>query len=239
MAHDFAWKANGSALSDHTDFVRVLNEGGGGKRVGNVVVPYRHGEWSNPDKWWDGADLLLEVGLKRDDSYEHLSAVQYMLGGSQLVSLQRVTPHAGTVIAEVEMQGPPNPTQNRFVYVFPLRVPSGFWRDASASTASGTAPSITTTGDRPIDDMIVTFSAPGTVTLADTVYGTATVGWAGSSGTAILDCGARTIRQGSTKEDANLVVSEPWWLRFRPQATVNLTATSSVHVRWWNKWAAG
>jgi hypothetical protein len=233
------WTADGSALSDHANFVRVLNEGGSGKRGSNPLIPYRHGEWSDGDKWFDSVDLLLEVGVKDSDSYLHLSALQKMLGKpNKLVTLGRVTPNAGTVEALVEMLGNPNPTQNRFVYTFPLRVPSGSWRSASVSSQSGTAPSVTTLGDRPIDDMIVTFSAPGTATHTDENGVTSVIGWQGT-GTAVVDCGARTIKKAGAHQDANLYISQPWWWRFTPGAAQTISATASITVQWRDKWAAG
>lgn len=233
------WTADGSALSDHADFVRVLNEGGSGKRGNNPLIPYRHGEYSDGDKWFDSVDLLLEVAVKSTDAYEHLSALQKMLGKpNRLVTLQRVTPNAGTVQADVELLGAPSSTQNRFVHVFPLRVPAGMWEASTVSSASGTAPSVTTTGDRPIDDMIVTFSAPGTATHTDENGTTSVIGWQGT-GTAVVDCGARTIKKAGANQDANLYISQPWWWRFTPGAAQTISSTVSITVQWRNKWAAG
>lgn len=234
-----SWTADGSALSDHADFVRLLNEGGSGKRGNNPVVPYRHGEWSDGDKWYDSVDLLLEVGVKTTDTYQHLTALQKMLGKPNgLVALQRVTTNAGTVVADVELLGSPSSTQNRFVHVFPLRAPSGVWRDASYSSSSGTAPSVTTTGDRPVDDMIITFSAPGTATHTDENGTTSVIGWQGT-GTAVVDCGTRTIKKAGANQDANLYISQPWWWRFTPGAAQTITSTVSITVQWRNKWSAG
>ena len=233
------WTADGSALADHANFVRVLNEGGSGKRGSNPLIPYRHGEWSDGDKWFDSVDLLLEVGVKDTDSFLHLSALQKMLSKpNKLVTLQRVTANAGTVEALAEMLGNPNPTQNRFVYVFPMRVPSGSWRSSTVSSASGSTPTVVTIGDRPIDDMIVTFSAPGSATHTDENGVTSVIGWQGT-GTAVVDCGARTVKKAGANQDANLYISQPWWWRFTPGATQTITSTASITVQWRNKWAAG
>lgn len=238
--HDYAWKADGSALSDHADFVRLLSEGGPGKRGANPEVGYRHGEWSDPDKWFRAVDLFLEVGVKHSSAHQHLSELELMLGKSTgHVTLQRVTPYAGTVEAEVELLGDPVPTQSRFVYMFPLRNPSGFWQDATATTASGTAPSITTSGDRPIDDMVITFSAPGSATHTDENGVTSVIAFDGTAGTAIVDCGERTITQGGNNIDADLTITRPWWWRFSPGAAQTITATVSITVDYKNKWAAG
>lgn len=229
------WTAAGSALSDHASFVRVLTEGGPGKRGRNYEIAHRHGEYSNTDKYWEGADILLEVGLLQDTPYTHLSAIQGLFAGS--VALVRTDRTAiGTVTADVELLDSPRPTQNRLVYLFPLRNPDGFWYGPTV-TASGTAPSITTSGDRPIGDMTVTFSAPGTATHADTVSGeNAVLGYTGT-GTAWIDVGARTIMKAGAAQDANLYVSQPWWIRFAPNTTESVTSTVSITVQYQNKWA--
>jgi len=108
-----SWTADGSALSDHTDAVRLLTEGGNAKRGDNSLVGYRDGEWSTPVKYYQGADVLLECVLKKTDAHTHLSELQKMLGKSAgRVSLQRDDHPAGTVVAEVELLSPPVPTQD-------------------------------------------------------------------------------------------------------------------------------
>lgn len=233
-----AWTADGSALSDHADFVRVLSEGGAAKRGSNLEVPGHHGEWSNFDKPYSGADILLEVGLKKTDTYQHLSAVQGLLGKTTgFVTLARTDSYRGTVEAEVELLGSPSPSQNRFTYVFQLRNHLGFWQDTSVTTASGTAPSITTTGDRPIDDMVVTFAGPGTAIHVDAGWGTSTLEWQGA-GTAIFDMSLpRSVVKGGVNAEGSAVVSSEWWLRFAPATTQDLTATVSLTVDYRNKWA--
>lgn len=233
-----AWTADGSALSDHADFVRLLSEGGSGKRGSNLDVPAHNGEWSNFDKPYNGADLLLEVGLKKTSTYQHLSEIQAMLGKSNgFVTLQRTDSYRGTIEAEVELLSPPNPTQDRFTYLFQLRNHSGFWKDSSVTTASGTAPSITTTGDRPIDDMVVTFAGPGTAIHVDAGWGTSTLEWQGA-GTAIFDMSLpRSVVKGGVNAEGSAVVSSDWWLRFAPGTAQDLTATVSLTVDYTNKWA--
>jgi hypothetical protein len=232
------WTADGSALSDHADFVRVLTEGGGSKRGFNATIPYRDGEYSDGLKFYTGADVLLEVGIKKTDAFTHLSELQKMLGKSSgLVTLQRTDrTNAGTIVAEVELLAPPVPTQDRFTYLFPLRNPKGVWKDASWTSASGTAPSVSTSGDRPIHDAVVTFSAPGTVTHVDSAWGTSTIEYSGT-GTAIVDIGARTITKAGAAQDAFLAVSQPWWLRLREDSAQTITATASVTIDWKNSWA--
>lgn len=234
-----AWTADGSALTDHATFVRQLNVGASSKRNTNVPFPYQHGEHSTPDKFYDAADVLLEMRIIESDGdpYLHLSQLQKLFGKTTGYTTLTQTGHVtgGTVSADVELLSDPRPTQDRFTYVFPLRNPRGFWYGPTV-TASGTAPSITTAGDRPIDDMVITFSAPGTAIHVHTAYGTSTIGWAGT-GTAIVDVGAKTVTKAGGNQDANLEVSQPWWMRFAEATTVNLTSTVSITVDYRNKYA--
>lgn len=233
-----SWSADGSALADHTDFVRLLSEGGAGKRGSNLDIAGAHGEWSDYDKPYNGSDLLLEVGLKKTDSRMHLSELQKMFGKTTgFVTLTRVDSYHGTVNAEVELLNPPQPTQDRFTYMFALRNHQGFWEDAAVTTVSGTAPAITTSGDRPINDMVVTFSGPGTATHIQTGWGTSTLEWAGS-GTAVFDMALpRSVTKGGVNAEGSAVVSDEWWLRFAPNTTQNLTSTVSITVDYKNKWS--
>jgi hypothetical protein len=231
-----SWTADGSALADHTTFIRVLNEGSTDRAGDNWVIPYRYGEYSNPDKFYTGSDLLVEMGIIHDSAHTHLAALNGIFGKTTShVTLKRTDHPAGTVQADVELTAAPRQSQDRFTYVFQLRRVDGVWEDASVTTASGTAPSITTQGDQPIGDPVITFSAPGTATLV-TGWGTCVMGWAGT-GTAIVDCGARTIVKGGAAQDANFTVSQPWWFRFAAKTTVNLTSTVSVTVDYRNKHA--
>lgn len=234
------YTANGSALTEHVTFARFLNDGTLGQYVGaNYPVTYQYGEKAVPDKYYKGANLLLEVGLPHatdGEAHEHLSALQNMFGGNNgtFVTLVRDDHPAGTVRTDVEYVSA-QPTQDRFTYAFTLRAVDGVWEDNTTHQASGTAPVIATLGDRPIGDPLITFSAPGTATLV-TDWGTSTMGWEGT-GTAIVRCGERTIRKAGVHQDAFLTVDQPWWFRFAPNTTVNLTSSVSITVDWRNKYA--
>jgi hypothetical protein len=86
--------------------------------------------------------------------------------------------------------------------------------------------------------MIVTFSAPGSATHTDENGITSVLAWQGT-GTAVVDCGARTVKKAGANQDANLYISKPWWWRFTPGAAQTISSTASVTVQWRNKWAAG
>lgn len=229
--------ANGSALADHTTFVRFLEDGTLGQFQGaNFPISYMYGEKAVADKFYRGADLLMEVGLIDDGNARgHLSAIQGMFGNTgSFTTITRDDHHAGTVQADVELVGAPRTSQDRFTYIFQLRAVDGVWEDSVVTTVSGTAPTIVTSGDRPIGDPTITFSAPGTATLV-TDWGTSNMGWEGT-GTAIVRCGPRTVRKAGVLQDSLFTIDQPWWFRFAPNTTVNLTSTVSVTVDYKNKW---
>ena len=233
---------DGTALvPTHARFARILRQTHGFKRGQNLIVPHRHGEWSDPDKWFTAATYQLEVGLLLEDTSEHLSEVARLLGkatGRPVISY--VDPYKGTVRASVELLSEPVPTQDRFTYLFSLRNPKGFWEDNTAtSVGPSTTPAITTLGDRPVDDMIVTFAGPGTATHTDEngITSLLTIDAGAGAGTYVVDCGARTVKKAGAHQDAYLTVSQPWWWRFSPDAAQTISSTVNITVEYRNKWA--
>lgn len=235
-----AWTADGSALSDHTTFVRVLNEAATAQLRGrrNPQIPYAYGEYSVADKYYTGTTIQLEVGLIHTTADTHLSELQSMFGKTTgYVTLQRTDHPAGTVQADVQLAQLPRQTQDRFTYLFSLRNPDGFWEDATVtSVGPGTAPSITTGGNRPIGDPVITFAGPGTAILV-TAWGTANMEWNGT-GTAIVDCAIpRSVTKAGAAQDNNFVINQPWWFKFAHDTTVDLTSTVDITVDYRNKHA--
>lgn len=230
--------ADGSALSDHADFVRIVNEGGASRRGANFDVTGRHGEFSDYDKPYNGTDILLEVGLKKTSTYQHLSELQKMLGATtDFVRLVRVNDYYGTVRADIEMLQPPQPTQNRFVYLFQLRNPDGFWEDSAVTTsAAATSHTFTTSGNRPINDMRITFAGPGTATNTTSGWPNQIMTWSGA-GTCIVEVGDRTVRAGGSAVEYDFEVNDKWWMRFIPDTAVSLSSTVNITVDYRNKWA--
>jgi len=235
-----SFTADGTALvPTHARFARLLKHTSGFKRGQNLIIPHRHGEWSDPDKWYAPVDLLLEVGVLLEDTEEHLSEISRLLGKSTgHVTLAYTDPYKGAIRAAVELLADPMPTQDRFTYLFRLRNPAGFWEDAAAtSVGPSTTPAVTTGGDRPIDDMTVTFAGPGTATHTDEngVVSNITVDAAAGAGTYDVDCGARTVKKASAHQDSFLTVDQPWWWRFSPAAAQTITSTVNITVSWRNK----
>lgn len=221
---------------------RFLKYTSGMRRGSNIIIPHRHGELSVPDKYFAGSDVMLELFLPSDvhaSGAQALSELAERLSAQDLVTVSQADPHRGNIQARVELLTDPVSTQNEFVYMFGLRNPSGFWEDVTESSQSGSPPTITTGGDRPIDDMVITFSGPGFLEHTDDlgVVSRITIDSDAGAGTYVVDVGAATVLEGSTPRDEFLTVTQPWWMKFQPASAQSFTADVSVTVDWRNKWS--
>lgn len=241
-SHDYAVTVGGTALSTLVDHARFMKYTSGQRRGSNIELPSKHGTLFVPDKYFSESDVLIEVFLPSnttDAGAQALSDLALLLSDQDLVTVTQDDPHRGTIRARVELVTDPVPTQNEFVYLFGLRNPSGFWEDNVADTAVGNPPSVTTSGDRPIDDMTLTFSGPGYLEHTDSLgqVSRVTIDAGAGAGTYIVDVGAKTVTKGGADQDAYLTVTQPWWMKFQPGVAQSLTSSVSVTVDWRNKWS--
>lgn len=237
---DPAILVDGTGIASYVRSAKFLTFATGHKRGANLTIPHRHGEHSDPDKWFTAVDLLLEAVLKFDTPEQHLDDLALLFGKtSGLTTVQQTDPNKGDIRAQVELLADPFPGQQPLVWLFPLRNPKGFWEAVVASSATGTPPSVTTGGNRPIDDMVLTFSGPGYAEHTDEngVVSRVTVDAAAGAGTYIVDCGARTVTKAGAPQDAYLTITQPWWMRFSPAAAQILASDVNVAVEWRSKWA--
>lgn len=235
-------KADGVDLLTYASFVRLLGEGGPDRRLQTAVIPGRSGQHADIRPYYDAANFDLEIGLRGTEGFTNLSAITRLLGKPfGLVTLERDTPNAGTIEALVQLASRPQPSQNEFTYIFPMYCPAGVWRTKAVSTATGTAPTVVTSGDRPIHDMVITLSAPGTASYTDTggKLHTLTIDAAAGAGIYVIDVGARTVKKSGVAQDRYLTVGSEEWMIFEPDTTIGITGTVSITVDWHDKWAAG
>lgn len=214
------------------------------KRGSNLVIPYRHGELFVPDKYFTGADVMLQVYLTAETTDRAQSALDQVLSLLQSQSLVAVTqnnPHYGNIQARVEILSDPIPTENRFTYLFSLRNPAGFWEDQSAtSITGGNPPSVTTGGNRPIQDMILTFAGVGFLEHTDSLGQVSRVEvLAGATGGPFdLDVGAGTIENASNAPmDEFFLHTQPWVMKWEPDTAQSFTSNVSVSGSYRNKYA--
>jgi hypothetical protein len=166
--------------------------------------------------------------------------VALLLSSQDLVTVSQTDPHRGDIRARVELLTDPTETQNEFVYLFGLRNPSGFWEDVAAtSVGPANPPSITTGGDRPVNDMVITFAGPGFLEHTDPLgqVSRVEIESAAGAGTYVLDVGAGTILKASTPQDEFFVHTQPWVMKFQPDSAQSLTSNVNITVSWRTKWA--
>jgi hypothetical protein len=242
MAYDYQITVGGTALSGVVTNSRFMKYTSGNRRGSNILIPSLHGSYYVPDKYFDEADVLIEVVLPFTTNAAAAAALSTMadlFSSQDLVVVSQVDPDRGSIRARVELVTDPVPTQNEFVYLYGLRNPSGFWEDVTASTAVGNPPSVTTSGDRPVSDMTLTFSAPGFLEHTDSLGQVArvTIDAGAGAGTYIVDCGARTVQKASVDQDAFLTVTQDYWMKFQPGVAQSFTSDVSVTVDWRDKWS--
>ena len=228
----------GTAITTWTTNSRLLRRGAGHKRGNNFRIPYRHGEYSQTDKWFPAVDYSLEVMIK-DNVETNLSGILAALKNpAGLVTVIGSNSVAGTIRTDVELLSDPRQTRNPRMFVFSLRSPAGAWEDDSASSNAGNPPSVTTTGDLPVDDFTLTFAAAGFLehTDSNSVVSRITLE-SGVPASTVVDCGARTVTQGGSNRDSLLTLTQPWWMRFEPNTVQSFTSNVSVTVSWRDKWA--
>lgn len=241
--HDYLITVGGTALSTIVPTSRFIKYTAGMKRGSNLEIPYQHGMHYVPDKYFSDSDVMLEVFLPSDTvdaGAEALSLIQFMFAAQGEVLVGQTDPYRGVIQARTELQTEPVPTQNDFVYLFGLSNASGFWEDVTASTAaSASPPSVTTGGDRPIDDMILTAAGTGFIEHTDSLSQVSRIeiDAAAGAGTYVVDCGLGTIKKAGVDQDEFLIVNQPWWMKWQPGVAQSFTSNVAWSASWRNKWA--
>ena len=247
MSYDYEIELDGTRVDTIVRWVRFLRYTAGAKRGSDVVAPYRHGELHIPDKLFSASEILLEVGLpatSNDAAAQALSDLTAFFAQQVRPVLSQNDPHRGNIRASVELLTEPTPTQDRFTYLFVLRNAKGFWEDETLSqAASGNPPSVTTGGDRPVHDAVLSFSGTGYLEHTDDLGNLSRItieSGAGGTTPYVVDIGKRTVKDSAgtpVNKDEFLVVSKPHWMVFSPGAAQSFTSDVSVAVDWRNKWA--
>lgn len=184
------WTLEGTSLRDFSVTLKTIDgwDSFPGKRGGNSTVPFVHGEYSVPRKFYEARDLglVLEVlpyqpaGGQTVTTLEHLQTnVDKVLGllhsRDSLLTLSRTMPDASVRQLEVEVINavPVLTGQSKFTrqIAVQFRAPNPFWRETPINTV--TQIDITTTsqniavvtgGNAPIHDAVIRFTATAAVT---------------------------------------------------------------------------
>lgn len=243
--HDYAVTLAGVSLEDTLGIRRAIfiNYTSAQKRGGNVILPYRHGELHVPDKYFSGADILLQVYLPFDDvdsAKGALGDMAELLSSQTEVLVAQTDPAHGDIQARVELLQDPVPTEDRFTYLFSLKNASAFWEDVNATVVgSANPPAITTGGNRPIQDMVLTAAGPGFLQHTDELgqVSRVEIESGAGAGTYVLDVGAGTIKKGSAHQDEFFIHTQPWVMKWSPGAAQSLTSNVGWAASYRNKYA--
>lgn len=246
VAHDYDIQLDGTRIDTIVEWVRLIKYTAGAKRPTDAMIPFRHGELHIPDKYFTAADVQFEVGLPRGTASEiaqGLSDVTAYFGQQIRPVFSFNDPFRGDIRASLDLTTEPIPTQDRFTYLFTARNAKGFWEAVAASNAvSANPPVVTTGGDRPVDDAILTFAGIGFLQHTDELGQISRVEMVtGAGGTTpyIVDCAAGTAvdSAGSPADKGRwLLYDKPWVMKFSPGAAQSFTANVAVEVDWRNKW---
>jgi hypothetical protein len=242
-------------LLNYCTFVRIVDEGSPGLRGGPVQIQYLEGAREVPHLFSETRLIGLECGLRYTSSagtithadgaaghaYENLANLKRILYGDRLmVTLQREVPHQGTVQIDVKVGAPVAPSQNRFVFLFPLVAPNPFWASTTLNSVSPT-PSIAVGGDAPVHDAEITFAAGASSPILTHTASGATIqiqGTVPSGGVLVKTITGFAERvSGGTDYSEFLVNSKPYMLQLEAGATNSFTLSSgTATIAWRNKW---
>lgn len=255
MAWSYAYQAGPKggtllALLNYCTSVRLVSEGGSGKRGGDVNVQYLHGDHPVPHKFLAPKLIPLEVVLRYTSSagtithadgaeghvFQNLAEVKRLLRGQRgQATLQRTAPDMGTVLVDVEC-GEPSPSQNRFTYLFPLVAARPFWRSTTLTTTT-TSP-IVVGGNAPVDDAEIVFAGGGASPIFTHTASGATIQYVGTvpaGGVRVYtETGQAARVSGGADESANVAFNKPFILELDPGVSNAYTGTVTIEHR--TKW---
>ena len=242
-SHDYLIQIGGTLLSTISTNSRFVKWTTGTRRGDDVVIPYAHGEYAILDSYFTGANVLLEVFVgftTTAEAKKTLSDVAKLLSSQSLVDVEQNDPHMGDVQARVKQVTDPIEGGDGTVWLFGLRNPKGFWEDVTPTTAaSANPPVVSTGGDRPIDDMILTAAGPGFLEHTDSLgqKSRITVDAGAGAGTYVWDVGLGTMKKAGADQDEFLTASQPWWMKWDAEGSQSFTSDVAWSASWRNKWA--
>lgn len=261
MAWDYAYQAKVAGggfvnLSNYCDNVRIVDEGMGGLRGTNTIIPYLQGARAIGHKFAAESTLLLEVVPRYTDSsggitdpdgaaghvYENLSNLKLLFTPNPqgLSTLRRDTPNFGITDIEVEPLAPVRISQAHFIFLFSLNCPHPFWHSSSQNSQSAASP-ITIGGDGPVDDHWIEFvgGTDASLTHDDTGAQISLSGATPAGGIRVYvgEGRAEYITGGA---DATSLVSanRSYWMELQAGASNSFTVGggTTATVKWYDHW---
>lgn len=250
-AWNYDYQVGAVNLADYCSAVIVDDEASSGLVGSNVRVPGVDGERRTSKsfgakvlplrtvlRWTNSSGAVTHANGEAGHIKENLSALKRLLGGANVVDLNRIDPHAGLVHANVELIGEPVRGESRQVYIWPLNMVEGSWYEDTLRTQAGTPPTVVTLGDRRVDILELEFAAAGTVTHTAVDGTVSTVqALAGSFPLIVFTGPNKRVTQGGSPAPGRIVPSQQWWMRLDGGVANSIASTSAVTFRWRNRWA--
>lgn len=266
----WAYSLAGADLNDFRAQIVGVDglEGMPARRGSNPVVPYRHGTYTKARKWYGPRMGVLNVRVfdrnasgavsDGDGQWAHaednLDRLKGFFYSNNTISIVKTTADAATTrTLDVEFLGDAvvrqlDPSRGVFDVSATFEAADPFWYEAAGTSSLGTVTAAATAtvsvgGNAPVADMVYTFVNTSAVGLTMQVDGDRTLTFAGTaSGTVVVDCGARTIRDQAGAALAEVCEWDGgYWGEFSAGVTNNVvfgltSGTSIVTVVHEDKW---
>ena len=224
-----------------------------GKRHHATEYGYRHGSQMDDRGFYLARDIGIQMFVhpylpaggdsSLIDPAEHIqSNVDDLLGALHSVSsalvLSKAMPDGTTRAIDVHPVGawPLSKGVGAVGRTFGLllNAPYPFYEETAQQSQAGETGAFTATnnGNAPINNMVVTFNAAGTLT-HDVSGDFITVTEVGD----VVDVGARTIKLAAVHKDNNLDVNRAWWLQMEPGVNdFTVSGGGNVDLTWYHSW---
>ena len=250
------WRIKGDDV--RTLAINVLDARGwdsyAGKRGGDYVVPFRHGERFISGKSYATKHLGLRfLVMDTDDTgavvhaqgrpghlRENLDLLMGLFTSHQQISVEREI--TGMPVREALVEADQVVVVDTVggdslrVVEATFKLATPFWRELPEVTGAG-PPTLTNDGNAPIGDAVLTYAGAGVIRLTNSTSGTwLEVDLTGGGSNVEVDVGLRRALQGSTRVDGLLNMNTGRWMEFLPGANSLAVTGGTVTVDYYHKW---
>lgn len=243
--YGYSYQVDGSDIVDDANgpcTYAILEEGGSGKRAELVEIAYKHGVYVS-DRHWSKARLMnFRTGYLNGtpaEIYQYKEDLMFLMT-TGIRTLSRVDPYIGAVDASIlvteEIRQPSGP--DRFDWVWPVWLLSGFWQESTAShdnddTGLGASANLTQLvlgGSHAMEPVftIDCVSAGSNPAIEDPATGDLLIAAASfsTSDTIVIDVPNRLVTLNGTRVKNLVSINRGHWMEFGARTTVDLDFTS-------------
>ncbi len=243
----YDYRVGATSLSDYCTRITIPDESGGGLTGTNLHLPGTDGErvisktltptifpFKTFLRYTSPTETITHTDGAPGHVYENLSELKKIFRKKGPILLLRDQPHAGTVVAEVELMGEPIRGEEDHIFTWPLKLLKGTWRGNTQNSVA--AASVVTSGDTRIDDMEIEFAGTSTVAFTDAdgeVYSIQAL--AGSFPLIVFTGTDKRVEQGGSPDPGRVVIDHEAWFRLDPDDTPSISGSATF--RWHDRWS--